>query len=174
MHSQVLPICGDLSCARQFSRWYKRCQTPQDLVLAQRRQPFIHLGFYAIICRLIDTPLFWLHFSHSISAQHSCASSRSLSWPYSMDGPVLMGTLGKEDRLKKVSTTESYTFQNQEGWRRWRILRPGRGMYHDVKRRLPYYWTDITDAFTYRVFASTIRMYFIKSVKLSVYSIHIY
>ena len=35
-------------------------------------------------------------------------------------------------------------------------------MYHDVKRRLPYYWSDITDAFTYRVFASTIRMYFVK------------
>lgn len=49
-----------------------------------------------------------------------------------------------------------------KGWRRWRILRPGRGMYHDVKRRLPYYWSDITDAFTYRVFASTVRMYFIK------------
>lgn len=70
----------------------------------------------------------------------------------------------KEHRLKKGLTTESYTFQNQKGWRRWRILRPGRGMYHDVKRRLPYYWSDITDAFTYRVFASTIRMYFMKLV----------
>ncbi|KAF3041005.1 hypothetical protein E8E11_005093 [Didymella keratinophila] len=64
----------------------------------------------------------------------------------------------KENKLKKVATTESYTFQHQKGWRRWRILRPGRGMYHDVKRRLPYYWSDITDAFTYRVFASTVRI----------------
>lgn len=77
-----------------------------------------------------------------------------------MDGPVEKDM--KENKLKKVSTTESYTFQNQKGWRRWRILQPGRGMYHDVKRRLPYYWSDITDAFTYRVFASTVRMYFIK------------
>lgn len=68
------------------------------------------------------------------------------------------------NKLERTNTTESYTFQGQRGWRRWRILRPGRGMYHDVKRRFPYYWTDITDAFTYRVFASTVRMYFVKYV----------
>ena len=37
-------------------------------------------------------------------------------------------------------------------------------MYHDIKRRLPYYQSDITDAFTYRTFASTVRIYFVKSV----------
>ncbi|KAL1595375.1 hypothetical protein SLS59_008307 [Nothophoma quercina] len=76
-----------------------------------------------------------------------------------MDGLATMDVM--ENQLKKISTAESYTFQNQKGWRRWRILRPGWGMYHDVKRRLPYYWSDITDAFTYRTFASTVRMYFI-------------
>ena len=55
-----------------------------------------------------------------------------------------------------------YTYDNAKGWRRWRVLCPGRGMYHDVRRRLPYYWSDITDAFTYRTVASTIRMYFVK------------
>lgn len=40
----------------------------------------------------------------------------------------------------------------------------GTSMYHDVKRRLPYYWRDIRDAFTYRVFASTVRMYFVRLV----------
>lgn len=43
-------------------------------------------------------------------------------------------------------------------------MRPGRGMYHDLKRRAPYYWSDIADAFTYRTIASTIRMYFVKYV----------
>ncbi|KAF3038273.1 hypothetical protein E8E12_001553 [Didymella heteroderae] len=80
----------------------------------------------------------------------------------------------KENKLKKVSTTESYTFQNQKGWRRWRILRPGRGMYHDVKRRLPYYWSDITDAFTYRVFASTVRMYFINVLPAIAFTLDMY
>lgn len=37
-------------------------------------------------------------------------------------------------------------------------------MYHDVRRRLPYYWSDIADAFTYRTVASIIRMYFVKYV----------
>jgi hypothetical protein len=55
-----------------------------------------------------------------------------------------------------------YSFDGQNGWRGYRLLRPGRGMYHDIKRRLPYYWSDITDAFTYRAIASIIRMYFVK------------
>lgn len=38
-------------------------------------------------------------------------------------------------------------------------------MYHDVKRRLPYYWSDITDGFNYRTFAGTIRIYFVKFVR---------
>jgi hypothetical protein len=37
-------------------------------------------------------------------------------------------------------------------------------MYHDVRRRLPYYKSDILDALTYRTLASTIRMYFVKFV----------
>jgi len=57
---------------------------------------------------------------------------------------------------------DDYTFENQLGWRSYRILRPGRGMYHDIKRRLPYYRSDITDAFTYRTINSTVRMYFVK------------
>jgi hypothetical protein len=68
----------------------------------------------------------------------------------------------EDNTLDRIKTTESYTFQGQKGWRQWRILRPGRGMYHDVKRRLPYYWSDIKDALTYRAFASTVRMYFVK------------
>lgn len=40
-------------------------------------------------------------------------------------------------------------------------------MYHDVRRRLPYYLSDITDAFTYRTIASTVRMYFVKLNLLS-------
>lgn len=57
---------------------------------------------------------------------------------------------------------DPYTWEGATGWRQYRMLRPGRGMYHDVKRRLPYYWSDITDAVTYRTFAATVRMYFVK------------
>lgn len=64
--------------------------------------------------------------------------------------------------LVREKSAVSYSYDNQTGWRRWRVLRPGRGMFHDVKRRLPYYWSDIADAFTYRTVASTVRMYFVK------------
>ncbi|KAL9007906.1 MAG: hypothetical protein Q9173_006914 [Seirophora scorigena] len=42
-----------------------------------------------------------------------------------------------------------------------RLLHLGRGMYHDVRRRLPYYWSDIKDGLNYRTFASVVRMLFV-------------
>lgn len=65
---------------------------------------------------------------------------------------------------------DPYSFDTEVGWRAYRVLRPGRGMYHDVKRRLPYYWSDITDALTYRTFAGTVRIYFVKYVASDVVS----
>ncbi|KAL8815416.1 MAG: hypothetical protein Q9223_005440 [Gallowayella weberi] len=56
---------------------------------------------------------------------------------------------------------DPYNFDDEVGWRAYRVLRPGRGMYHDIKRRLPYYKSDITDAWTYRTFAGTVRIYFV-------------
>ncbi|KAM0664487.1 hypothetical protein ACQRIU_006345 [Beauveria bassiana] len=47
-------------------------------------------------------------------------------------------------------------------------------MYHDVKRRIPYYWSDITDAFTYRTIASTVRMYFVKYLISTAYTLDMY
>lgn len=79
-----------------------------------------------------------------------------------MDSTAATGE--SESKLERTETKNSYTFQDQLGWRKWRILSPGRGMYHDVKRRFPYYWSDIIDAWTYRTFASTVRMYFVKLV----------
>ena len=65
------------------------------------------------------------------------------------------------------SVPDPYNFDSERGWRSYRLLRPGRGMYHDIKRRLPYYGSDITDALTYRTFASTVRIYFVKLVLTS-------
>ena len=59
---------------------------------------------------------------------------------------------------------DPYSFDHQPGWRGYRVLRPGWGMYHDVRRRLPYYRSDITDAWTYRTFAATVRIFFVKYV----------
>ncbi|EMD00948.1 hypothetical protein BAUCODRAFT_190268 [Baudoinia panamericana UAMH 10762] len=56
---------------------------------------------------------------------------------------------------------DPYTWDNISGWKQYRSLRPFRGMYHDVRRRLPWYWTDITDGMTYRTFAGCIRIFFV-------------
>ncbi|KAI4725098.1 hypothetical protein E4T49_07150 [Aureobasidium sp. EXF-10728] len=47
-------------------------------------------------------------------------------------------------------------------------------MYHDVKRRLPYYCSDITDALTYRTIASTVRMYFVNLLPALAYTLDMY
>ncbi|KAI8689142.1 hypothetical protein NCS55_00170300 [Fusarium keratoplasticum] len=84
------------------------------------------------------------------------------------------GNSSSDAALRQEKTNLSYTYDDRRGWRRWRILHPGRGMYHDVKRRLPYYWSDITDAFTYRTVASTIRMYFVNLLPAIAYTLDMY
>ena len=53
-------------------------------------------------------------------------------------------------------------YDEARGWRRYRPLRPFWGMYCDIKRRLPYYGSDIVDGLNYRTFAGTVRIYFVK------------
>jgi hypothetical protein len=56
---------------------------------------------------------------------------------------------------------DPYSWEGLTGWRSYRMARPFRGMYWDVRRRLPYYWSDIKDGFNYRTFAGTIRIFFV-------------
>jgi hypothetical protein len=50
-------------------------------------------------------------------------------------------------------------------------VHPFRGMWKDIRRRAPYYLSDWTDAWTYRVIPSTVDMYFKKYVSKSVFGI---
>ncbi|KAF2090874.1 HCO3 transporter family protein [Saccharata proteae CBS 121410] len=75
---------------------------------------------------------------------------------------------------REKAFADGYTFDGEKGWRRYRVLRPFRGMYHDVKRRLPYYPSDITDAWTYRTIASTIRMYFVNLLPALAFTLDMY
>ena len=67
--------------------------------------------------------------------------------------------------LSRVPTTDygndPYTWDDARGWKRYRCLRPFRGMYHDIRRRIPYYWSDLKDGLNYRTFAGTIRILFV-------------
>lgn len=47
---------------------------------------------------------------------------------------------------------------------RWWKVRLFRGMINDVRRRAPFYWSDWTDAWDYRVIPATVYMYFVRSL----------
>ncbi|KAL5357863.1 HCO3 transporter family-domain-containing protein [Aspergillus floccosus] len=57
----------------------------------------------------------------------------------------------------RVSASATASSARSTKW--WRI-RFFRGMVNDVKRRAPYYWSDWTDAWDYRVVPATVYMYF--------------
>lgn len=44
----------------------------------------------------------------------------------------------------------------------WWHIHPFRGMINDIRRRAPYYLSDYTDAWDYRVIPATVYMYFAK------------
>lgn len=47
---------------------------------------------------------------------------------------------------------------------KWWKIRLFKGMINDVRRRLPFYWSDWVDAWDYRVVPATVYMYFAKYV----------
>jgi len=44
-----------------------------------------------------------------------------------------------EGSFAGLTRQKTYDFDHAKGWKRYRVLQPFRGMYHDVKRRLPNY-----------------------------------
>lgn len=115
--------------------------------------------------------------NHSVGSASSGAEHRGLSGNND-DGRHGTGGLGNGDYIAK----DGYTYEGLKGWRALRPLRPFRGytlpqyssyasqntnfdrnrMYHDIRRRVPYYASDWIDSFTYRTVAATIRIYFVK------------
>ena len=64
------------------------------------------------------------------------------------------------DRLSGETPRQSTASQRRTP--KWWKIRLFRGMIDDVKRRLPYYWSDWRDAWDYRVIPATVYMYFAK------------
>ncbi|KAJ6071959.1 hypothetical protein N7499_009973 [Penicillium canescens] len=62
----------------------------------------------------------------------------------------------QEDSQRHTSTATSAHSAKAKWWH----VHLFRGMVNDVKRRAPYYWTDWTDAWDYRVVPATVYMYF--------------
>lgn len=51
---------------------------------------------------------------------------------------------------------------------------PFRGMYNDIRRRLPFYASDWLDAWDYRVIPSTIYMYFANILPALAFALDMY
>ena len=64
------------------------------------------------------------------------------------------------DRLSREISRQTTSSTKRKP--RWWKVRLFRGMIDDVKRRLPYYWSDWRDAWDYRVIPATVYMYFAK------------
>lgn len=94
---------------------------------------------------------------HALSSRHSVSSASARN--AARDGAQQQQQL-EQEQLRRASLSAS-TQSSQSKW--WRI-RFFRGMINDVKRRAPYYWSDWTDAWDYRIVPATVYMYFAKYV----------
>lgn len=71
----------------------------------------------------------------------------------------------QQEQLRRASLSASAQSSQSKWWR----IRFFRGMMNDVKRRAPYYWSDWTDAWDYRIVPATVYMYFAKYVLSFIY-----
>lgn len=69
---------------------------------------------------------------------------------------------GAQENSQRRASTAASVHSAQDKW--WHV-HFFRGMINDVKRRAPYYWSDWTDAWDYRVVPATVYMYFAKYVR---------
>jgi len=82
--------------------------------------------------------------------------------PASGPDPARNTTGAGDNMAEKTPTSENYHHQPRKG--SWWKIHLFRGMVNDVHRRLPYFWSDWTDAWNYRVVPATVYMYFAKWV----------
>lgn len=95
--------------------------------------------------------------SHSRSQKKPWQSRRAPSFRSHRSAA---GTDPETERLsREISRQTTSSTKPKPKW--WKV-RLFRGMIDDVKRRLPYYWSDWRDAWDYRVIPATVYMYFAK------------
>lgn len=86
---------------------------------------------------------------HALSSRHSISSANA-SQQHQL----------QQEQLRRASLSASAQSSPPKWWR----IRFFRGMMNDIKRRAPYYWSDWTDAWDYRIVPATVYMYFAKYV----------
>lgn len=73
-------------------------------------------------------------------------------------------TVKRHQLARNMSMNESGRLSRESGHEEehWYKIHFFRGVINDLKRRAPFYWSDWTDAWDYRVVPATIYMYFAK------------
>lgn len=84
---------------------------------------------------------------------------QSRRYPSARRGQHLAPDHETDSLSRQMSQRSSASTRRQPQW--WKV-RLFRGMNDDIKRRVPYYWSDWKDAWDYRVVPATIYMYFAK------------
>ena len=80
---------------------------------------------------------------------------------------------GPDPETERLSReTSRRTTRSTKRTPKWWKIRLFRGMIEDVKRRAPFYWSDWTDAWDYRVVPATVYMYFAKYANIISVSQH--
>lgn len=93
------------------------------------------------------------------SSVRSDRSSQGPSLRHSIPSANLRES-ARGEPTRRASTAASAVSSPPKWWR----IRLFRGMIQDVKRRAPFYWSDWTDAWDYRIVPATVYMYFAKYV----------
>lgn len=110
------------------------------------------------------------HNSTSNSTRAPQNASTGKSWRNRFNSLVLSNTNSVSDNVEELDGHDALQAANTNASTRsrhvpkWYKVRLFRGMVDDVKRRAPFYWSDWTDAWDYRVVPATIYMYFAKYV----------
>ncbi|KAJ5105910.1 hypothetical protein NUU61_003257 [Penicillium alfredii] len=107
--------------------------------------------------------------SQRLSSLRSGRSSLAPSLHQSVSPADQHGSAHADSQRRALASASARSAQPK--W--WRVYL-FRGMIKDVKRRAPYYWSDWTDAWDYRIVPATVYMYFAKYDNLSVVMIFTY
>jgi hypothetical protein len=91
---------------------------------------------------------------HDFSSRHSVSSVNARNAAQQEQEQL------QQEQLRRASLSASTQSSPSKWWR----IHFFRGMMNDVKRRAPYYWSDWTDAWDYRIVPATVYMYFAKYV----------
>lgn len=93
---------------------------------------------------------------HTLSSRHSISSANARNTAHD----VSLRQQLEQEHLRCASLSASAQSSPPKWWR----ICFFRGMMNDIKRRAPYYWSDWTDAWDYRIVPATVYMYFAKYV----------